>query len=302
MVPIILGTLKTIGIILLVLLAILLLLLLAVLFVPVKYGITGELNGEVKQAKVKMTWFLKLVRFRADYVFPENPVISLKILWIDIWKIMNRPKKEPQNKRKKKEKKNTVKTDTKFDKLSEDGVQDKEGNYIQEQKESEPIAYPVEENTESEKKKCGLKEKVEKIIFKITSLYDKIKNIKNNIQYYLDVMQEKETQELLKDSKGLLLNIWKSAGPKIFQINGLFGFDSPDVTGKVYGYYCMVLPVVGEYIRLEPDFEAKRLEADCNIKGKITIFILLKNGLKIYFDKRLQTLINKLKDGGKKNG
>ena len=70
----------------------------------------------------------------------------------------------------------------------------------------------------------------------------------------------------------------------------------------MYGYYCMAIPTIGEYIRIEPEFEEKILEADCVIKGKITIFVILINGLKIYFDKRLQKLITKLRDGGKKNG
>ena len=88
----------------------------------------------------------------------------------------------------------------------------------------------------------------------------------------------------------------------MFRINGRFGFESPDTTGKMYGYYCMAIPTIGEYIRIEPEFEEKILEADCVIKGKITIFVILINGLKIYFDKRLQKLITKLRDGGKKNG
>lgn len=302
MLPVILGIFKIIGIVLLILLAVILFVILVVLFVPIRYGITGKLDGESKQANVKVSWLLKLIRFRMDYVFPETPSISFKILWIDIWKMRNKPKKKPRHKLKKRNKKNhnNRKDDSVYEKLADENIaiNDAETDL----NETDSLINDLSDDKQSIEIKSGLKEKFEKIIFKITSLYDKIRSIINNIRFYLDILQEKETQELLKDSKNTLLKVWKSAGPKVFLVNGRFGFETPDTTGKVYGYYCMLTPQIGRYIQLEPEFESKTIEADCIIKGKITIFIILINAIKIYFDKRLQTLISKLKDGGKKNG
>ena len=58
------------------------------------------MDEEKKQAKARVTWLCKLVRLKLDYCFPDKPLISFKILWIELLKEKKpkKPKKEKQPK------------------------------------------------------------------------------------------------------------------------------------------------------------------------------------------------------------
>ena len=65
--------------------------------------------------------------------------------------------------------------------------------------------------------------KIEKIIFKIQGIYDKINKIIAKIDYYLDVLEEDETQGLIKDAWKSILKILNSIKPKVFRLNAVVG-------------------------------------------------------------------------------
>ena len=160
----------------------------------------------------------------------------------------------------------------------------------------EPIEIPEKQDNPREQ---DTENKIEKIIFKIREIYDKINQVIEKAEYYLELLEEKDTRELINNAWSSILKILNSIKPKVFRVNAVFGLDMPDTTGKVYGYYCMLMPWLGDDIYVEPDFEQKTLNGDFVLKGKITLFTILINGLRIVFDKRLKPLINKIKNGGK---
>ncbi len=305
MVAFLLGLLKVIGIILLVLLLVILVVVGLVLFVPIRYQGTGRIWEEKKEAEASVTWLLKLVRFRLDYQYPEKPVMSLKILWIDVLKLLEKK----GNKAEQKQEEAATAASDEVSKPTGVSVQSQPKTDIswEAYNGTEQQAMPKEEDLEDglpweeadwEEEKVPLKEKIQNIIFKINSIYDKIKNVVENLQYYLAILQEEDTKQLLSEAWGAIVKILKSIRPKEFEVKGEFGFASPDTTGKAYGAYCAVRPLVGEHIQLEPIFEEQVFRIKAGLKGRITIFVIVVNALRIVFDKRLQPLINKLKNGG----
>ncbi len=301
-----LGVLKVIGIVLLILLLLILLILGVVLFVPIRYLGNGRIWEERKEAQADVTWLLKLVRFRLDYHYPEKPVMSLKILWIDVLKILEKKKQ----KAKQKEESTSAELQEQADGASNVSAQVKPQNDISweaydvnEPHESDSSKEATDmglswEEAEWEEEKIPLKEKIQNIIFKISSIYDKIKDVVENLQYYLAILQEENTKQLLSEAWEAIVKILKSIRPEVFEVKGEFGFATPDTTGQAYGVYCALRPMVSNSILLEPNFEEQVIRVNMKLNGRITLFVIVVNVLRILLDKRLQPLINKFKNGG----
>ena len=320
MVAFLLGILKVIGIILLVLLLLVLVIAAIVLFVPIRYQGTGSISEEKKEAHAKVTWLLKAVRVNVDYLYPESPVISVKVLWIDVLEILEKQKEKASGKGKKQEETSVDKPHKPVETTAESLAGLDEENLQQEEQKTQSSTNAVSETEQevveeiadtkiqdvlescAEEEKTTLKEKIENIVFKIKSIYDKISNVIYNIKYYIAIFQEEDTKQLLANAWDAVLKILKSIRPKVFECKGEFGFATPDTTGQAYGIYCAVLPHLGEHVQLVPNFEEQVLRGEVKLKGKITIFVIVLNALRIVFDKRLQPLINKLKNGGVQNG
>ncbi|MBQ9142993.1 MAG: hypothetical protein IJX63_14565 [Lachnospiraceae bacterium] len=308
MVAFLLGLLKVIGITFLVLLILLLVIVGIVLFVPICYSGAGQITEERKDVTAKVTWLCKAIQCKVDYAFPEKPIIIVKFFGIDVMRLLEKRKKaaevkqetEPNTASNKENKKATTKKQTPgintslLDETSHEEAEQPQvvmDSNTATEKETEDITAK-EENA---KEKIPFKEKLQTII-------DKVRNIIYNIKYYTEVLQEEDTKQLIANAWEAILKILKSIRPREFLLNGEFGFATPDTTGKIYGMYAVVMPMVGEYIILEPNFEEQVLRGNVALKGRITIFVIVLNALRILFDKRLQPLIKKLKRGGNKNG
>lgn len=327
MLGIILGILKIIGIILLVLLITLILLISIVLLVPIRYSAKGHLCEEEKEATACVTWLCKLIRVKLNYSHPDKPVLELKVLCFDIMKRMNKKKESGKQKKVKvpKELKEIKKQKPIKEKTKKKRKQKKEEKYhpavntvLLEAADKEAAQaqalQKVEENafdtngtdTVADEimpdKKLTFEEKIENILFKITTIYDKIISVMDKAEYYIGIYEEEETQGLIHDAWKSVCKILSSIRPKVFQLQAVLGFDSPETTGKVYGYYCMAMPWLGDDITVEPVFEEKYMDIRLNLKGRIRLLTILINALKIVLDKRLKRLIHKFKNGGNKNG
>lgn len=304
----ILGVLKIIGIILIILTAVVIIISILVLFVPIRYDISGVMNEQKKSIKATATWLLKLIRFKIEYIYPEEPMLSFVVLGFNLNRILfdSPSEKKDSTKRKSRKKKNTEKHNKgKVPASAYNGSMNEkrvEWERINEKDliNENDIACDEEKPNENIGENRFFK-KGEKIIFKIRELYDKIKFKINNIQYYVDILQEEDTKILIKNAWESIYMVLLRIKPKYLSIKLIYGFSTPDTTGKVYGYYCMVSPILPDTVCINPDFENEVLNGTFECKGNITVFVILVNGLRILFDKRLQPLINKLKSGGKKH-
>lgn len=136
--------------------------------------------------------------------------------------------------------------------------------------------------------------KFEKLKYTIHSICDKIKKVWENINYYLSVLTEKETRILIARIKKRVFRILKAIRPRRGNADILFGTKSPDITGYIYGLYCMLMAGRPE-IRVVPDFERAVFEGHYSFSGHIVVFVLLVNVLKILLNRQLHSLIKKLK-------
>lgn len=143
-------------------------------------------------------------------------------------------------------------------------------------------------------------QKFEKIKYTIHNIYDKIKEIWDNISYYMELLQEEETRQFFSHIRLRAGMILKSMRPRHIRADILFGTGSPDTTGYLYGVYCMLSPVPKVGVSVVPDFEKAVLEADFDISGHITIWVVAVNTCRIALDKRLRRLIRRAVSPAKK--
>lgn len=127
----------------------------------------------------------------------------------------------------------------------------------------------------------------------VKSVCDKIRGIWENISYYVQLLQEDGTRLLLSDAMKALLRILKSLRPRRIRADIRFGTGAPDTTGYAYGAYCILSSAWGPGLLVTPDFEEKVLEGELDLSGRVALWVLLLNGLKMY------KLIGKLKGAGK---
>lgn len=297
---IILKILSVIGIILLVLLGILLLILLLVLFFPISYRLKGHKAEDEMIANAKVDWLFGLLRVR--YAYPEPGRVLVKFLWITLFdskgeekisdKKSNKTKSGNQKKKGQDYERQTgaITTDTSGDGQEGAGSASAAG--------AESGSY-TEEASDSVEQELGITEKLsakyKKIKYTILKIYDKIKWIWEHITFYKELWEEQETQELFKYALQRLSKIWKNIKPKKLEANLLYGASSPDTTGYIYAVYGMICSYFGEKVIVTPDFTRAVLEGNFYITGRITVFVLLWNAIKVAFDKRLKRLVHKVK-------
>ncbi len=141
--------------------------------------------------------------------------------------------------------------------------------------------------------------KFKKIKYTICGIYDKIKNIWENISYYIGLLQEEDTKQLFSHAVFRLGKILKCIRPRHIRGQLLFGTGAPDTTGYAFGIYGMLSPCLGNRLQVTPDFARAVLEGNLYAAGHITVFTVLWNVFKVLMDKKLRAFIRKMKAGRK---
>lgn len=296
----IMQILSVIGSILLVLMIILLVLLLLVLFYPITYRFYGAKQEEIV-LKAKVNWLLGL--FRVHYAYPEPGRLTVKFLWMTLAdkKIpgSDETKKDTTSEPVKNKRNNPAKdkadADTSAVQQSEDSsnisTQITEVDGIDSHPENNAVEYSDLSFAEK------IYKKIEQIKYTILSVCDKIKKIWENIHYYIELIKEDSTKALFSHVMMRLGNILKSIRPRHLKTDIVFGTGSPDTTGYVYALYGILMSALGPKCIVIPDFEQAILKGEVQFSGHISIWVLLWNGLKIFFDQKLHLFIKKMKAG-----
>lgn len=159
---------------------------------------------------------------------------------------------------------------------------------------SEAIEPDAAEESPSSNK---ILKKIEKIKYTISNIYDKIKEIWENITYYAELLKEENTKVLFRHVTMRVGKILRSIRPRHLKADIIFGTGSPDTTGYAYGVYGMLSAVLGPKVIVVPDFEQAILKGELQFSGHITVWVLLINALKLFFDPKLHLFIEKVKAG-----
>ena len=321
MIAVLLTVLKVIGIILAVILGTLLLVILAVLFVPVRYNFKAAYN-EKFTLNARVSWLLNI--FRVLICYDEEMKTTIKILFFNIGGDKN---KEKKNKKEKKETKsdNIFTNDNAKENATENTEVAEKEELVLKASEADgtseinaadeaDIAHEIKDLDEKEKPDKK-KSKIKNVIDKITYIYDSIKGrikkfikllkdtynkvngakekLTNKIEEIKSMVNDTENRELVSLIISQLKRLFKEIKPKKYDINVHFGFEEPDVTGKVLMYIALFYGLTGLNINIKPEFEEKIFEGDCYLKGRIRVITLLSIALKVYKNKRFKQIINK---------
>ena len=286
MLGIILKILALLGWLLLFVMILLLSLLLLVTIYPISYRIWWEKNADHMSVKAKASWLMGLLNARFEYPSPGNIVV--KLFGVTVYD-SGKAKEEPGKKK------------TKAKKAADVG----KPNVAQEDISSDTDTAEHDTNQTDEVNDAftntdhGLKAHfcniIEKIKDKIKQIIEKIINIRELATYYIKLLKEEDTNQILSKiftGSGKLL---KSIRPRKIKGQILLGTGSPDTTGYAMAVYGILFPYLGQNLVLTPDFEDKVLEGRLYVKGRIIVGILLFHGGKIALDRRLHLFIKKLK-------
>ena len=290
---------KGIGIALLCILLLLVALLLAVLFVPIRYHVAGKLEEGKADGRAKLHWLFHIVS--AFAVWDGKLRYGIRIFGITVWDNLSSAIKEEKKmaRARKKEKKKP-------------GREKAVSKPLPEEPRAVSKSLPEDEDS-GEDKKPGMPgkiwEKIKSFLGMLARLWKKLLDFPRNIQEKLQGLKEKVNgwQETWNDYRNFLeredfkrafalckkqlLSLWKNIRPRKAKLEVHFGFDDPATTGQILSYLGMMYPLLGKDIKIRPDFEKTILEGKVLIKGRITVFVLLKVLWILYFDKDIKRLI-----------
>ncbi len=317
MIHILLLILKIIGIIVLSILIILFTLILLILFIPVRYRIQAEYGTNIS-AFMKVSWLFHIFSGKVFYLEESNMII--KVFGITVYDASKNEKKERREKWKeekdyRKENKVSAHKNNKKEKPAETENQigivrqeDKESydqNSDKENKDNETVNCAKEENKRSSKiKDYFIKirdlwfqfiKACKNIKYTIERIYDNIKDICKNINYYFELVHSMEAKKAYALCKKQIKYLWKNIRPWKYKVYLHVGNEDPAIAGQIMALYGILYPLYTNHVIIVPEFEQNILEGSLFIKGKITIFSLLRVLWIVYFDKNLRIFLSMLK-------
>lgn len=319
MISLLLSILKILGIILLVLLGIVLLMILLILFVPLRYTLEArrqEGSEEAFSLKAKATWLLHLLNVHAQY--PQTPYLRARILCFTLFSTDKKSDGKSEEKREPKEsspkassKKPEKAADKKQDgKVAADAPAEPAKETLSEKAENteffpERIPEKVQEEIpgeESEEDSPTILKFLKRILsiiqnirYTIRKICDKIKHIVKNIRYYLAIIKSDAFKKAFGICKSQVWELLYSIRPRKIKGSILVGTGDPASTGQVFAVYGILYPFLGEQIAVTPDFERQVLAGELFVKGKVTVFWLVRAAWIIYFNKDLRRIIKMFK-------
>lgn len=136
---------------------------------------------------------------------------------------------------------------------------------------------------------------LKKIYDKINSIYEKTCDIRKDIKYYYDIITCERFGTTFERCKKLIFKIIHQLLPRYFYANIIEGTGDPESTAKVLAVWGMLYPLIGDKVNITGDFENTTIKADIRFHGRITIFVVVYCGLRLYFDKDARNLIKMFK-------
>ena len=288
MLHIILLILKILGFLILGILALLLLVLLIVFLDPFVYRVeaAGQNTLESIKGEVRFRWLFRLLSGSVSY---ENG----KALWrIRIaWKQFSGEDGEEHTAADHGKNEARTENEDKTRKVTAEKSQAFEND--QERKVQKEKKEDTEEKQREQKKSSGLSERFRefwgKIKYTFRKICDNIRTlgkkkekltafIEDNVHRSAFLRAVKEIRRLLRALCPQKADVWLE-----------FGFGDPALTGYTLALLSLIYPSVGEFTRLQPDFENKVLRGKAYIAGRIRIVHILIPALSLLLDKNVRT-------------
>ncbi len=283
-------TLKIIGLILLVILALILFIALMILLVPIRYRAKIKYKEDFF-ADIKVSWLLNMISYRLVYdedVDSEIRICGFKLADKSGENIYGEKEADAY-----KEDINSEANDT------DEGDREEKNEGIATDKNE--AVHKTGEPEESHKKERSRAEKHENAFHKKRKKRNFIERIKHRFKRIIKKKDDIET--LLKDDrvisaiKKTIKSAWKLIKltlPRKISGYAKLGFSDPYFTGKLVTYVSLFKYFYGKRFRFIPVFERQEIDVDVELKGRVTIAVVLIIAAKLWFDKDFNFLYRKI--------
>lgn len=294
----VLHVLAIIGIVLLCIIAFLLVVLLAVLFAPIRYRLYVEKEDGWKKENIHIradiSWLAGIVRAKARFFEPQ--VLKVQVLFFTVYDRFKEKKEKRQSKKTLKRQKTDQKTEKPTVNEKPKVQNSAAEKVLPEEKAPAQDAEEETAGTEETGKSPSLRERLEKIRYTISSIYDKIKAAKDTAGYYKELLQSEEFKSCLSFVTGKTGKLLRHILPNRIKGYLLFGTGQPDQTGYILGMISIIRGIRGyDKFNVEADFERQIVEGKIQCRGHILLATVGILALQIYQKKELKELISKWK-------
>lgn len=298
------------------------------LIIPLRYKIKAEKSDSIK-VKLIISYFLHILH--ATIVYDDNGawiyvrLFGIKVWSKDIYELLNSEEEDSDDISGDEEISEDVSEESSKD-MSEDNKLSKENSLKQTDDEidkNEIDEDNIEDALEAEEEFEKLpfkrrinwyKTKINEIISKCKEKWYNIKGFFTNFRKKYDrfVKYAKHYYKLanlpcvkptLRRIKKCAVRLWKRVKPKKIRINLRIGTGDPQGTGKIFGYYCMVLPFFKKNISFTPDWENEVYEGDALIKGRANAADLIAFAVGLLISKNVRRVFRIIiREVTRKNG
>ncbi len=296
--------LKIIGIILLSIISLLLIIIALILFVPIRYRIiANKFEDSDFYAEIKLTWLLHFINILIKYT--DDLYYRVRVILIPIKKSDNL-KKHKNNSKKTEPDPNDTKSIDERENISDKSVnEDISDNEISKDKEEIVSTSDLDENDDDNIKFDENKGIIYKIRFvltkffeflfnikeKLNEAYNTIVNIVKNIDYYINALKDERNKKVISLCLSQASSIINNIKPKVFNGNLTIGIDDPYTMGQILSIYGILFPIIHDKITINPVYDKEVIEGDLYIKGRISVFVLIRAAIKIYFNRDYKRMI-----------
>ena len=296
--------LKIIGIILLSIISLLLIIIALILFVPIRYRIiANKFEDSDFYAEIKLTWLLHFINILIKYT--DDLYYRVRVILIPIKKSDNL-KKHKNNSKKTEPDPNDTKSIDERENISDKSVnEDISDNEISKDKEEIVSTSDLDENDDDNINFDENKGIIYKIRFvltkffeflfnikeKLNEAYNTVVNIVKDIDYYINALKDERNKKVISLCLSQASSIINNIKPKIFNGNLTIGIDEPYTMGQILSIYGILFPIIHDKITINPVYDKEVIEGDLYIKGRISVFVLIRAAIKIYFNRDYKRMI-----------
>ena len=296
--------LKIIGILLLSIISLLLIIIALILFVPIRYRIiANKFEDSDFYAEIKLTWLLHFINILIKYT--DDLYYKVRVILIPIKKSDNLKKHKNNSKKTESYSDDTKSVDEGGNISDESANEDISDNEISKDKEEIVSTSDLDENDDDNIKFDENKGIIYKIRFvltkffeflfnikeKLNEAYNTVVNIVKDIDYYINALKDERNKKVISLCLSQASSIINNIKPKIFNGNLTIGIDEPYTMGQILSIYGILFPIIHDKITINPVYDKEVIEGDLYIKGRISVFVLIRAAIKIYFNRDYKRMI-----------
>lgn len=299
---VLLHILLIIGKVLLILLLIVLAILFILLVCPFFWKVRFVREGDVLKGKAGLSSTLGLVRLNLDYDKGRQDKaldFDLRVFVLPLLKILKRrrEKKEQARAEAERQKKEEIRKHIREGTIPGNSPEKKSRRRM-------PDSIPASERKKRKKKKTGGTEEsagntffgtdAGKPGYKLREFFRKLKKGFDTIGDWKAYLESESFARVRLAFGRELPPLLRHLLPKRIRGYLNFGFEDPAVTGKALGGLAMLLGLTDQ-LKIIPDFQEKKLEADITAKGRIILLTLVIHVLKLVLNKDVRALIRRFR-------